>query len=272
MNCFILSDNRPPLHIKEDTSHVCCTEHGLCIYLETARHRLLLDTGASDLFLKNAERLGVDLSKVDYVFISHGHRDHLGGLEFFLKVNKTAKVIMSPAILDSRYYSERNSLHSITCDSSFDSFLDRFVLIEGNRVVDSDLHIITQFVHPYPMPKANKLLKVKRNEADDLCPDDFGHEMALYIDGLLYLGCAHNGLLNIMDASPFPLNCVLGGFHLLDGFETPQELAAIADVLKTNYPSCKFITGHCTGSEAFRLLKQTCCDMMSFHSMQYIHL
>ena len=49
------------------------TEHGLSILLETEKHSILLDTGASDMLIRNAERLGKDLSRVDYVFISHGH-------------------------------------------------------------------------------------------------------------------------------------------------------------------------------------------------------
>ncbi len=52
------------------------TEHGLSILLETEQHRILLDMGASNLFIRNAESLGIDLSTVDYVFISHGHSDH----------------------------------------------------------------------------------------------------------------------------------------------------------------------------------------------------
>ena len=57
------------------------TEHGLSVFLETERHRILLDTGASDMLIRNAERTGIDLSTVDYVFISHGHSDHAGGLK-----------------------------------------------------------------------------------------------------------------------------------------------------------------------------------------------
>ena len=48
-------------------------EHGLCLYMETKRHKLLVDTGQSELTWENAKRLGVDLSKVDMIVISHGH-------------------------------------------------------------------------------------------------------------------------------------------------------------------------------------------------------
>ena len=67
------------------------TEHGLSILLQTERHKILLDTGASDVFIRNAELLGVDLSNVDYVLISHGHSDHAGGLRYFLEQNQRAK-------------------------------------------------------------------------------------------------------------------------------------------------------------------------------------
>ena len=51
-------------------------EHGLSLYIETQEHRLLFDTGASDLFIRNARLLHIDLQKVDYLILSHGHSDH----------------------------------------------------------------------------------------------------------------------------------------------------------------------------------------------------
>ena len=53
-------------------------EHGLSLYIETSGHRLALDTGASDLFIRNASLLHIDLQKVDYLILSHGHSDHTG--------------------------------------------------------------------------------------------------------------------------------------------------------------------------------------------------
>ena len=109
MKWTVLSDNRA-----EDPTFE--TEHGLSILLETERHRILLDTGASGVFLRNAMRMGIDLGTVDYVFVSHGHSDHAGGLCLFMEVNKRAKVIVSPEAVNGTlcifFHFARNKLHS----------------------------------------------------------------------------------------------------------------------------------------------------------------
>ena len=107
MKWTVLSDNRT-------MNSSLQTELVLSILLETEKHRILLDTGASDAFVRNAERLGIDLSTVDYVFISHGHSDHAGGLRHFMSINERAKVIVSPDALSGNFYSKRGNLHSIT--------------------------------------------------------------------------------------------------------------------------------------------------------------
>ena len=103
----ILSDNR-------EGNALMRTEHGLSVYLETDKHKFLLDTGASDAFIKNTSVLGVKLQDVDYVFISHGHSDHIGGLRYFLDINSKAKVLLSPNIRKAQYFSKRRFLHSIS--------------------------------------------------------------------------------------------------------------------------------------------------------------
>ena len=71
--------------LMEDTCKVpgCEYEHGLSVYIETAKHKVLMDTGASEKTLENAKKLGIDLYKVDAVIVSHGHSDHSGGILAF---------------------------------------------------------------------------------------------------------------------------------------------------------------------------------------------
>jgi 7,8-dihydropterin-6-yl-methyl-4-(beta-D-ribofuranosyl)aminobenzene 5'-phosphate synthase len=79
--------------------------------------------------------------------------------------------------------------------------------------------------------------------------------LALYVDGVLFTGCAHSGLENILAACPWPVHTVIGGFHLLDGQETEEELTVLAQRLKAKYPETLFYTSHCTGDKVFATLK-----------------
>ena len=282
MKWTVLSDNRSC-----DTTFE--TEHGLSILLETEEHRILLDTGASDVFIRNAKQMGIDLSTVDYVFISHGHSDHAGGLKHLMNINDNAKVIVSPDAMSGRFYSKRGNLHSITAE--WPKIGDgRLVLIDQTCAIAEDIHVIAHIPQTYPMPKGNVNLYVQ-NTNDDLIHDDFRHELALYVDGLLFTGCAHSGLENILAACPWPVHTVVGGFHLLDDYElteqrepssshaldlwslatagtqewpsrdgsrrnqTEEELAALAQRLKAKYPNTQFFTSHCTGDKVFAMLK-----------------
>ena len=266
MQWTVLSDNRACNPAFE-------TEHGLSILLQTERHKILLDTGASDVFIRNAEQMGIDLSDVDYVFISHGHSDHAGGLRYFLEHNRQAKVIVSPDAMSGKFFSKRGNLHSITTEwPEIDE--DRLILIDQtceiigrakrqSRAAEG-IHVSAQILRQakrqsrlpqnHPMPKGNQNLYVQ-NDDGAYIHDDFRHELALYVDGLLFTGCAHSGLENILAACPYPVNTVVGGFHLLDGQETDEELTALAQRLKERYPETRFYTSHCTGDNVFEVMR-----------------
>ena len=185
MKWTVLSDNR---------SYDSClfTEHGLSVLLQTERHKILLDTGASDVFIRNAEQLGIDLSDVGYVFISHGHSDHAGGLRYFLEHNQKAQVIVSPDAMSGKFFSKRGNLHSITAEwPEIDE--DRLVLTGRTCEILEGLHVIAHIPQKHPMPKGNQNLYIQDADGNYI-HDDFRHELAMYVDGLLFTGCAHSGL------------------------------------------------------------------------------
>ena len=248
----ILSDNRTAY-----PDRFGC-EHGLSVLVQTSSAKILMDTGASGLFATNAALMGIDLADVDYVFLSHGYSDHVVGLKAFLDMNSKAKVIVSPAAVSGRFYSERGGLHSISCDWPLEEMRGRTISVTDTMTRADGIHVIANIPQRHPLPLGNRLLSVRREGG--MVPDDFSHEIALYVDGLLYTGCAHNGLENILEACPWPVHTVIGGFHLLDSdgvhsFESEDQLTALAERLVTRYPRVSFLTGHCTGSGVFRIMQ-----------------
>ena len=114
-------------------------EHGLSLYIETDSHKILFDMGQTALFAENAEKLGVDLTKVDLAVLSHGHYDHGGGLERFLEINKTAPVYISRFAFGEHY---NGTEKYIGLDKSLRSS-DRLVFVGDEIKIDKSLGIFS---------------------------------------------------------------------------------------------------------------------------------
>lgn len=267
MKIIVLSDNRT---LNPDFE----TEHGLCVYLETENYKCLLDTGASDVFIRNVAKLNVDISDVDYVFISHGHADHIGGLPAFLELNSKAKVIVAPEALNQKFFSKRFGLHQISIEFDFESISDRLILVENELRLENDIHVFKSEVSKYPFPKGNRTLF--KEHGNGLESDNFDHELIVTFGNdrlFVFTGCGHKGLLNILETvkskSIRRIRYVMGGFHLLDAkndslYELESEIESLGKMLNKNYPQTEFITGHCTGENTFDILKK-CLEFKLVH-------
>ncbi len=251
------------INLIEDTKGAegLCFEHGLSFYVETENHRLLLDTGASGDFILNAEELGVDLTKVDTLVLSHGHYDHTGGVMRFVEINPTAKIYLHKNA-GGEYFNDYNSQRKyIGIDKNILS-LPQLILTEGNMKIDDELFLFSDIDCVTPIPSGNAILK---KELDgNLVQDDFSHEQYLVVSSggktALLSGCAHRGIRNILQSFKKILGAypdyVVSGFHMMKKTpygETDKALAEeTARALKAM--GAEFFSGHCTGDEAMEIL------------------
>ena len=130
----------------------CAVEHGLSYYIETEKHRILMDTGASDLVLENAEKLGVDLSRVDIAFLSHGHHDHGGGIPGFVQVNDRAKIYLQRSAIGKFYSDEFGGTLRYIGLSEETCGLSRLEFVDGDLEIDEELYILSGIGQEHPLP------------------------------------------------------------------------------------------------------------------------
>ena len=116
----------------------CAFEHGLSLYIETEKHKILADTGATGAFAENAEKLGVNLSSVDMVVLSHGHYDHSGGILTFTEKNRHARIYMQQKATGDFYHGERY----IGIDRRIPD-LPQVEMIRGDRVLDGEVSLFS---------------------------------------------------------------------------------------------------------------------------------
>ena len=224
-------------------------EHGLSLFIETERHTVLFDMGQSELFAVNAEKLGLDLKKVDIAVLSHGHYDHGGGLRKFLDINDRAKVYMSRYAFEPHY---NGTEKYIGLDVGLKN-RSQFVYTDGVTEIEDGLTLHSCNARRKVVDLGSFGLNGMEN--GEFVPDDFRHEQYLLIeeDGkrVLISGCSHKGINNIM--AWFNPHVLVGGFHFskLPTDDKLRRLAEELDRYDTDYYTC-----HCTGVEQYQYMMQ----------------
>ena len=244
-----------------ESSKLKC-KHGLSLYAETERHKILFDIGPNDLFLQNAETLGVNIADIDIAVISHGHVDHCGGLKYFLEKNRKAKIYIRPQAVEKHYVKVLGIPFYAGIDRALLSS-DRFVFADDIHVIDDEITLFSNVMGQFPLPKSDSNLFVKRNGR--LVPDDFRHEQNLIITSgnqrILVCGCAHAGIVNIVRRAKTLIGnaptAVIGGMHLYEPtkrhYESDNYIDSVAAALAESRAS--YYTCHCTGEKAYEKMK-----------------
>ncbi len=237
--------------------------HGMCLYIQTAQHKILFDVGPDDTFMQNAEACGIDLKAVDTLILSHGHKDHGGGLGIFLQLNHTAKIYARPEAFTPHYCKMLNVPFFCGLDSKYQN-KKQIVYTDSRYIIDRSLILFSDIEGNRCIPTLNHSLQKKQGK--QRVADDFVHEQNLVIleNGKVVVigGCAHRGIVNIIEQAYFlsgkPVDVVVAGFHLTDPISKKTENNAFLDRLAYNLKkhSCLYYTCHCTGHAVFEYLQR----------------
>lgn len=244
-------------------------KHGLSLYVKTQEHNILFDLGPDETFIKNAEKMNIDLKEVNIVVISHGHNDHGGGLKAFLEYNDKAKIYIRKSAFNPHY---TTPLLWTKINIGLDNELmdnERIIFTDDQFNIDENLCLFSNVKMDRLLPEGNKSLYKKEN--NKFINDDFSHEQNLLIfeDGeyTLLSGCSHCGIVNILDKAEGMaqkhISTAIGGFHLFKiGMTKNETVDAIGNELMKR--KTKFYTCHCTGVKSYERLKEEMNDKIEY--------
>ena len=245
------------------------TEHGLSFLVEADDEVLLFDAGASEAAFRNAERLGTPWRRITRIILSHGHRDHTGGLGPFLRALPEAQVYLHPRTMSPKY-----SLHPgqpprlLTMPDEVQALLQaRMAQLHWTTApmrLGDGLGLTGPIPrhHPEEVSSGPFHLDPEARNADPL-EDDQALWLALPQGLVILLGCAHAGVTNTLDhirtiTKREPIAAVVGGLHLASASDA-RIRSTVQTLRDTDVKQVAPV--HCTGLPAASILQETYGDL-----------
>jgi len=251
----VLADNRAAYGLE--------SEHGFALWIETAGHKILFDTGRGGAMLRNAETLGIDLGLADCIVLSHGHYDHTGNVAWALGQAQGATVYLHASALRPRY-----SIHEapklIGMPGPSAEAVHTLAEVRRRWVCAPTAlseHIWLTGVVPretaYEDTGGPFFLDEAGRQTDGL-PDDLSLWIQTPAGLVICLGCCHAGVINTVrhiteTARDRRIIALLGGMHLLHA--SGERLERTAEALK-EYAIPHVFACHCTGEAASAYLAE----------------
>jgi 7,8-dihydropterin-6-yl-methyl-4-(beta-D-ribofuranosyl)aminobenzene 5'-phosphate synthase len=200
------------------------------------------------------------LSGTDAIVISHGHYDHAGGLSDALDIAANAKIYFHPLATESKFSRKKSNVKYIGMSES----TKKAIKSRNAILTEKPANLFPGMVITGQIPRINDFEDV--GEAfylDENClkTDDLLDDQAMFIESdkglIVILGCAHSGVVNILDYISSLTGCkkiyaVIGGMHLLNANHNRIE-----NIIKAfrKYEIQKIMPMHCTGQKAMEILK-----------------
>lgn len=238
-------------------------EHGLSVFLETSWGDYLFDTGQGKAIINNSFILKKDLTNIKGIILSHNHYDHTGGLLEVIKLRGEVKIYGHSSIFKENYSKKEHDYRYIGIPftrSLLESEGAIFSLDDQWREIEAGMYISGEVprINDFEVGEQNFAIK----KGDSYYPDKVLDDQSLIIKtdrGLfIILGCAHAGIINILDYAVKRTCCekicsVIGGTHL--GPVSKEQREKTIKALK-RFQIETIGVSHCTGLEAAMDLKR----------------
>ena len=247
----VLNDNRC------DNKDLRC-EHGLSLYIEYNGKRILFDAGQTDIFIENARKLNIDVTKLDAIVLSHGDYDHGNGLKY---LNVNTDLICHPDFMLTRISKRTGNDNGL--NQTKEELQKKFHLIETS----SPYNVSDEIIFLGQIERNNDFEKGKNLPATDENGDIYQHfdDSGIVIktkDGIIVIsGCSHSGICNTVEYAKKITNqdkvlAVIGGFHLK---EVDECTLKTIEYMKNNNVQGIYLA-HCTSDIVCQEFEKQICD------------
>lgn len=238
-------------------------EHGLAFLLDSPDGRVLFDTGASGtVLLHNLKAARVAPETIGTLALSHGHRDHTGGLPALLKQRPGLPLYAHADLLRERFAQRESQMRAIGVPlppEKLRRLADLHLSAEPQQVLPGIW--TTGGITHRPEPEGRSVHHFVRGEAG-WEPDPYQDDMALVVQtnaGLVLIcGCCHAGLLNTLAhverTFRRPVVGIVGGTHLINA--APDHLERVGQKMQDTQSVRAIYLNHCSGETAFLKLVQ----------------
>lgn len=212
-------------------------EPGLSYYIEEGDNKILFDTGYSNIFIQNAEKMDIDLNTINKIVLSHGHLDHTWGLSHLIdglkhnmdeKGNKIATLITHPSSLLPKQ--DKDEPIGMKCS---EEELNQFFNV---HLSDAPVWITEKLVYLGQIERTNDFENKKPlgvtiengSTRDDYLMDDSALVYNSKKGLVIITGCSHSGICNIIEYAKKVCNekkvhDIIGGLHLLKPSEEQMK-------------------------------------------------
>lgn len=236
-------------------------EHGFSTLIERGAHRYLFDSGSGVGLATNMKLLDIRLKGIRRMFLSHGHYDHTGGLKTALQESGPVSVVAHPELFTRHlvknpflFANEPRYIGSPMPREELEALGADFTWVDQTRKVEEGIWFVTGV--PCKPDQSFQDPQLLLPAGEGFTPDPISDDASLLIetstDPVLLLGCAHAGVLNILDHIQETLNirklrAILGGTHLM--FFTPERIAGVIRRFE-DFGIEQVGVSHCTGMAA----------------------